>query len=209
MLILVSGATKTFRRYQGHPYFGRLITPRGGHRLTPILDAAMSWACDNDAYSAWCPDRFRRMLARIAWEPRCLWVACPDVVADARSTLDRFDEWTPEIERVGQPIALVGQDGAECLDLPWDRFACLFVGGTTAWKESTAAMGLCDEAKRRGKLIHVGRVNSMRRLRKVWDWGTVDSVDGTCFSRWPNTFFPAAIRWVAELESQSRLAFPR
>jgi hypothetical protein len=205
MLVLVSGATATHRRYAGTPYFGHLVTPSGGHRMAPIIEGGRPWAADNDFF--WKPDpiAFRSMLGRLAGLPGCRFVACPDSVGDASRTLEMFEEWEPEIESFGLPVALVGQDGAEERELPWDRMSALFVGGSTSWKESHSAMSLCDEAKRRGKWVHVGRVNTLRRLRKVFDWGTVDSIDGTCFSKWPDKFFPWFMRNIAELSAQPKL----
>lgn len=201
MLVLVSGATATHRRYAASGHFGHLKTPRNGNAALGEAEGGLPWACDNDAFSDWSDWRFRRMVEAIPAEPhrgRLLWVACPDVVADARATLARFEEWWPYLTAEGLPVALVGQDGAESMELPWDRLAALFVGGSTEWKLSRAAEDLTREAKRRGKAVHVGRVNTLTRLRTVFDWGTVDTIDGTCFSRWPDKYFP---RFLAEIRS--------
>ena len=40
----------------------------------------------------------------------------------------------------------------------------------------------CREARRRGKWVHMGRVNGLRRLRIALDFG-VDTVDGTSLTR--------------------------
>lgn len=181
------------------------MTPSGNHDLAPIVASGLPWAVDNDHF--WRPDppAFRRLLAKVAGHPGCRFVACPDVVGDARATLAAFDAWESEVRASGQPVALVGQDGAEALDLPWGRIDALFVGGSTAWKESGAALSLTEEAKALGKWVHVGRVNTYRRLRKVHDWGTVDSVDGTCFSKWPDKYFPWFIRKLGQLQAQAVL----
>lgn len=203
MIVFVSGATATHRRYADTGYFGHLLTPSNGSSMAAISATGCPWACDNDFF--WKPDptAFRRLLAKVTGQPGCRFIPCPDVVGDAVATLARFAEWQGEVAATGRPVALVGQDGAEDLDLPWDRFAALFIGGSTGWKESRTAMDLCDEARRRKKWVHVGRVNTLRRLRKVWDWGSVDSIDGTCFSKWPDKFFPWFIGHVRRLESQA------
>jgi hypothetical protein len=206
--ILVSGATATHLRYASTGRFGHLKTPRNGNAPLGFAERGLLWACDNDAYAAWDEGRFRRMLASVSSLPdrgRLLWVACPDVVADATATLARFDAWEPAIAAAGLPVALVGQDGMEDAELPWDRMEALFVGGSTRWKLSHAALDLAAEAKRRGKLVHVGRVNTLRRLRTVWDWGCVDTIDGSCFSKWPDKFFPWFLRHLAALERQPLL----
>jgi hypothetical protein len=122
------------------------------------------------------------LLAKIAFWPNCLFVVCPDVVADARATLSLFNEWALEVRATGQPLAFVGQDGAEDLDLPWGYFEAWFIGGSTRWKLSQASFDLAREAKARGKHVHMGRVNSMRRLRLALRFGS-DSCDGSSYSR--------------------------
>ena len=39
------------------------------------------------------------------------------------------------------------------------------IGGTTSWKLGPAAAGLAAQARRRGLWVHLGRVNSLKRLR--------------------------------------------
>ena len=102
-------------------------------------------------------------------------------------------------------MAYVGQDEAEDHDLPWGRLQALFIGGSTAWKESSASRDLCHEAKRRGKWVHVGRVNTKRRV-EIARAMKADSIDGTAFSRWPDTKIPAGLRWVSSLPTRTGLA---
>jgi hypothetical protein len=199
----VSGATRTLRGLGPSPYLGVLLTPRAANSVEAITGLGLPWAADNSAYSCWDEGRFHRMLDRIAGVPGCLWVAAPDVVANAAATLALFDLWQPRMAACGLPVALVLQDGQERFPVPWDRLDAVFVGGGTAWKLGDAARGLCVEAKARGKLIHVGRVNSKRRLAHLARWGCVDSVDGSSFSRWPDTRIPAALRWISEAEART------
>jgi hypothetical protein len=182
VIVLINGGP-ALDRFGTAGWMGRLVSPRGG----PAVRPGERWAGDNDAFLAWDEARFRRMLRRVAAWPGCLFVAAPDVVGDARATLARFPPWRAEIAAHGLPVALVGQDGAEGLDLPWDGLAALFVGGTTAWKLSAAAADLMAEASARGKWVHMGRVNSRRRLRIAHDLGC-SSVDGTGWSMFPDTY---------------------
>jgi hypothetical protein len=62
--------------------------------------------------------------------------------------------------------------------IPWDEFDCLFIGGRDDFKEGPLVRDACREARRRGKWVHMGRVNTLHRLRIALDFG-VDSVDGT------------------------------
>lgn len=106
------------------------------------------WAADNGCFNAtWSEDHWLRWLDRLPRE-RCLFATAPDVYPDARATLDRSVHYFGLIREMGFPPALVAQDGAERLDLPWDEFDCLFIGGEKRmpsrleWKLSAAAEGL-------------------------------------------------------------------
>jgi hypothetical protein len=198
MRLLVSGATATLRRYPNSTRLGSLLVPGAGNSVHSALAAGLSWAADNAAFTGFDPGAFCGMLGRIAGHPGCLFVACPDVVGDAVATLARFVVWEPIIREVGLPIALVGQDGAETLELPWGRFDALFLGGSTDWKLGAGAAALAREAKARGMWLHLGRCNSHKRFRYAFALGC-DSVDGSGFSRWPDQRVPLALRWLADL----------
>lgn len=193
MMLLVSGATATMARIR-HPQLGRLLRPGNGNRPDDL-----AWAVDNGAFAGFDAGAFAAMLERFRGAPGCMWVAAPDVVADAAATFDRFREWEPRLHRDGWPVAFVAQDGL--VTPPWDHFEALFVGGSTEYKLSREARHLVVEAKRRGKLVHMGRVNTVRRLRYAYEIGS-DSVDGTKFSRFPDRWIPWALRWLEAIERQ-------
>lgn len=195
MLILINGRP-ALDRFGVNGNLGRLVSPRSGNLIRP----GERWAADNDAFLAWDEARFVRMLGRLEGQPGCLFVTTPDVVGDARATRDRFEDWRYEIVGRGLPIALVGQDGAEDLDLPWDAFDAWFIGGSTAWKLSAAAEDLTREAQRRGKWTHMGRVNSRSRLRHAMEIGC-DSVDGTGWSRFPDKYLERGLRWMRKIQA--------
>lgn len=144
------------------------------------------------------------MLVKISGHHGLMWVTAPDVVADARSTLKMFDEWHIELAGAGLPVAFVGQDGQEDVDVPWDRFVCLFIGGSTKWKLSETSSDLIAEAKYRGKLVHMGRVNSLRRISQAYYLGC-DSVDGSCMSMFADHYIEKFCRLVGHLEKQPLL----
>jgi len=193
MVLLVSGATVSGRRYLSHPSFGWLKTPANGNSIATIVAAGVPWACDNDCYIRLKRAAYIRMLRAVAGQPGLLWVAAPDVVADADATIVRFRLWHPTLDYYGLPIAFVAQDGQELRPVPWDAIRCLFIGGSTAWKEGPHAAQLIREAHIRGKWVHVGRVNTLRRY---WWLSSlpIDSIDGTCFSKWPDKFIPWMLR---------------
>jgi hypothetical protein len=182
------------------PYLGHLFTPRGGERTAhPDLPIAL----DNGAFSGFDAAAFRRMVAGFAGHPRLAWIACPDVVGDATATRALFDTWRPEL--AGLPLAYVLQDGATSAAVPWDAVTAVFVGGSTEWKLGRESCALTAEARRRGKWVHMGRVNTMRRLRIAFDRGCA-SVDGSKLTRWPATHLPRAVAEVRWLEQQGSLA---
>lgn len=209
--MLVSGATKTHRRFWDHPSFGHLVTPRSGNSLRVMN--GKPWAADNDCFQGWDMKReraFSKMLGRICLDGNkqtCRFVAAPDAVGDAATTLDRFAAWQPIIASCGLPVALVAQDGLTIDAVPWEQTDALFVGGSTEFKLSFNAELLIGEAKARGKWVHIGRVSSFRRVRHFHEIG-VDSIDGTCWSRWSDVYFPKFLKWLHKLNEQPHFLTP-
>lgn len=199
MIILINGGPP-LARFGATNSVARLVSPRSGNRILP----GQRWAADNDAFCAWDEGRFVRMLCRVEASPACLFVVAPDVPFNARATLERLDQWWWEIRGRGLPVAFAAQDGAEDLETPWDRLDALFLAGSTAWKLSRAAEDLAREAKARGRWVHMGRVNSRRRMRHAIEIGC-DSIDGTGFSRFPDKYLTRALVWLRELETAGRL----
>jgi hypothetical protein len=132
----------------------------------------------------------------------------PDLVGNAAGTLplvdgyDRALGWSGIDTAEGEtPWALVLQDGMEHLDCDfWFRqHSALFIGGSTRWKLSRAAYDLVQHGRQLGKWVHMGRVNSFRRLKTAFEWGC-DSVDGTGFVKAPDVLVPRFLRWLLALE---------
>ena len=211
MKLLISGGcrqtlvniTRTYPNLLG--YMGWLNSPRHMYSIQTLQRIGCQSMClDNAAYSNWCEDSYLKMLER--WTDSSIpveWVTIPDVVGDATGTRNLFEEWH---ERVSLPRAFVAQDGAEDLELPWDHFKCLFIGGTTDWKLSRAAEDVAQEAKHRGKILHMGRVNSQKRLRYAYALGC-DSVDGTGYSKYNKKELLRALQYVDVLHRQQFLMF--
>jgi hypothetical protein len=99
------------------------------------------------------------------------------------------------IRAIGYPVALVAQDGLEHQPVPWDDIDALFLGGTTTWKLSAAAADLTDEAHARGLHVHMGRINSRRRLRHAAAIGC-HSADGTYLAYGPDKNLPKLLSWL-------------
>jgi len=209
MRIYVSGATSTMRRLAhtglGQNHLGHLVTPQNGNSLGSMLTSGLPWACDNAAFSNPDDTKFWN-LAIDTWEWEQfnppVWVAVPDVVGCHSQTLDYFDSWVQtweyELGQVRFPLAFVLQNGATIATVPWDQIAAVFVGGDDAFK-LRGCRDLVAEAKQRGKLVHVGRVNSLKRLEYAIELGA-DSVDGSGFSMFPDAKIPRALRHISHTE---------
>jgi hypothetical protein len=79
--------------------------------------------------------------------------------------------------------------------VPWNEFDALFIGGTTAWKLGPAAARLAQQGRQRGLWVHMGRVNSLRRLRYAASIGR-HSVDGTHLTYGPRRKLPELLGWL-------------
>lgn len=190
MKVLVRAALRRALRV-GRPEVGILVTPRHWHRSDLMLAARMglTWAADNDGFGGVDGPRYLRMLRAISGVPDCRFVTVPDVVFDAATTLHHFASWEPVVRDFGLPPALVTQDGMTTEDVPWSRVEAVFVGGSDVHKEGADARSIVEEAQRRGLWTHMGRVNTVRRLRLAVEWG-VDSVDGSSYAMFSDTKLP-------------------
>lgn len=200
MLLLVSGATRTTRT----PDVGHLIVPRQWNAADSLTLVPRQWAMENGAFSGFDEGAFLRMLERFAECPGCLFVSAPDVVGDAAATRARWPFWSRLIRGLGHAPAFIAQDGLEPGRTPWDEMGALFIGGSTAFKESLAVRTLCAIAKARGIWVHWGRVNGKRRYELAKKAGA-DSFDGSGFSRWPDTNIPLVSEWIKEISEQPEL----
>lgn len=168
---------------------GQMVTPNSGNRL---LDG-VTWALDNGCFGdQWDEGRWLATLDRYADADGCLFAVVPDVVADAVRTDERWQTYVGAVKARGYRPAYVTQNG--CTTIPDDAEA-VFTGGDDGWKLGKAAQALTAEAKRRGLWTHMGRVNSLRRLRFAFAHG-YDSVDGTFLAFGPDTNLPKLLRFM-------------
>jgi len=159
--------------------FGVLTSPY--HGSIPVgIKAGLKWAADNNAFTrGFKPNWFFSWLETMEpYKNNCLFVAVPDIVGDAIQTLDNWRHWARYFE--GWPLAFVAQDGQENIPMPC-YFDALFVGGSTAWKESQGAIECIQKAQRMGRHVHIGRVNWQRRynLFRVLNGSDDFTCDGT------------------------------
>jgi len=178
-----------------------IITPEGSHNTIP----GVPWCADNGCYTLgdrFNPDKYKRFLDR-KWNDDVLFATAPDVVGDAKATLERSESWFDELSSRGYPPALVAQDGVENMmdEIPWDQIRTWFIGGSTAWKESADAADCATEALKRGCHLHMGRVNSFRRLRLAAAI-RCDTVDGNFLAFGPTVNLPKLLKWMNFIDLQ-------
>lgn len=177
-------------------------TPAQGNTRPPRA----TWCADNGCFSdRWDAAKWWTFLAANAQHAgTCAFAVAPDVVGDAWATHVRAMPWLKRIRDLGYPVAYVAQDGARADRLPWGHFDALFIGGSTEWKLGTAARALAHEAKARGLWVHMGRVNSERRMRYASSIGC-DSVDGTYITFGPDQKLPDILAWLRGVNEQPNL----
>lgn len=167
------------------------------------------WAADNGCFTN--PnlnvEDFMKWLEQMKkFQETCLFAVAPDVVGDAEATRERALPVLPLIRQLGYEAAFVAQDGMENLSMPWHEFDCLFIGGSTEWKCSDESFYLIREAVKRGKWVHVGRVNSMRRI--LWArFAGAHSCDGTTIAFAPDKRMKDVEKWLDVIKSQPTFIF--
>lgn len=198
---------------------GLLNTWKIGYSLATML-AYPFFAIDCGAYSRGADHRLfdfarwerwtMKRLAAIAEAgamDRLLFVVIPDaidvdltgreVTSHPAVTLERFRQLAPQVRAMGAPAALVVQPGMRPSEIPWDMVDYVFIGGDTAWKESDDGAGrVVRYAKALGIPVHVGRVNTQRRIAIMAGWG-VDSIDGTKLCNGVDKNMPQLVEWMA------------
>lgn len=202
---------------------GLMIQPGNSYHLK--VQSYPFWAADNGAFTksakGFDPVKFRTLLGRESLRDHsgaCLFVVAPDrlvvlpdgtVVGDARGTLEQFPAWAREIREAGFPVALVAQNGLESMlsDVPWGLVDVLFIGGSTEWKLSDAARCCAVEARSRGKMVHMGRVNSFRRMSRAAEM-LCDTADGTFLMFGPKVNLPRLLAWLAQLNNGVQAHLP-
>lgn len=172
---------------------------------TKSTQAGWIWAADNGCFAdSWDETQWLRWLSKDHPRSGCLFATVPDVVGDHQQTLGRWEIYAPMVRELGYPTAFVGQDGAEEGEIPWEEMDAFFVGGSTAWKMGRDAFDLAMMAADKGKWVHVGRVNSLKRL-KYWR-NVAHSSDGTQLAFRPDSHAPRVRTWVAAMR-QPLLSF--
>lgn len=206
-MLLATQAEPQMLTYE-HPNLGRLVQPRHYSSIEATAERGCPWAADNDCFQGLDEPAFVGMLDRLAGLPGCQFVVCPDVVGEQGLTDLLFEEWAPQILMRGLPAAYVVQeDGVEYepRGLPWGVISALFIGcAGDAEKLGPRVRALVAEAKRRGLWVHMGRVNSAKRIAYAKEIGC-DSIDGTSWVRWRKRWLNTGLTLVSQPPQMSLL----
>jgi hypothetical protein len=172
---------------------GALLTPFS-QRSTPSAD--WPWAADNGCFAErWNEKTWQTWLETKEQPQSALFATVPDVVGDHAGTRKRWDEYAPTVIKAGYKPAFVLQDGVIVNEIPFDTMGALFIGGTTEFKLSNTAREIVAMCKEKKIWVHMGRVNSLRRMELAMAWGC-DSVDGTFLAFGPDINTPKLIKMV-------------
>jgi hypothetical protein len=149
------------------------------------------YGIDNGAWTAhqagtpWDEQAFRGVIDELG--SGADWIVLPDIVCGGLPSLDLSLSWLPPLALLGVLLLIPVQDGMtpDLLRPHVGSSVGIFVGGSTEWKEASLPMwgGLKREV---GCWLHVGRVNSARRIRLCHLAGA-DSFDGTSVTRFAIT----------------------
>lgn len=156
----------------------------------------MRHALDNGEWPAfsqgtpWNEAAFLRALDQFG--PTADFIVVPDVVANREASIARTALWLPRLlarpDLAATRFLVAVQDGMTEGDLaPFlkDRRVGLFIGGSTEWKVANI-IPWGRWGKSRGLYVHVGRVNTARRIA-ICAAGGVDSIDGTSATKFAKT----------------------
>lgn len=200
MLYIANPCHDLVRRAMSEQRLGCITTPAQGNR---VPDGAW-WCADNGKFGNGWPgfDAWYSWLGRKAdrvGRERMLFATAPDVVGDALATMQESLIWLGRVRRLDIPVAFVAQDGCTARTLtPWGQFDVLFLGGTDEFKLGPEGAAMCRQAHARGVPIHMGRVNSKKRIKYALDLGC-RSVDGTYLAFGPVKNLGRLSRWYCEL----------
>lgn len=173
-----------------------MTTPAQGNRVPDGCPVGVDNGKFGSGYpgDAACLDFFERTAERYGRD-RITFAVVPDAPFDARGTLTLFEQLQPAVQELEIPVAFAAQDGCDLLGVPWEAFDVLFLAGSTDWKIGPVAFRLTQEARERGRWVHMGRVNSLRRLRRAALFGC-NSADGTFLAHGPDKNLPQLLRWL-------------
>ena len=154
------------------------------NRRTNYLKRGIRWCLDSGGFSREFNEETWKWYVKncVEFKDTCDFVVIPDVVYDYKATLDRFFKFNDFVKNLGFKCSFVTQDGMPDEEIPWSLFDVLFIGGSNEHKLGLGTKVTIDLAKQEHKKVHIGRVNSIKRIEMFKD---CDSWDGTHLGFYP------------------------
>jgi hypothetical protein len=154
----------------------------------------MPYSLDNGAWSCFQQGKafddlaFLRAVEKMG--EKADWIVLPDIVLGGLRSLDLSLAWLERLRGLPTPLLIAVQNDVHPDDVRsfLSPSVGIFIGGDTAWKEKTA-VEWGKVARKRNCYLHMGRVNSARRIAICAAAGA-DSYDGSSASRFSCTVAP-------------------
>jgi hypothetical protein len=195
-IVYLTGISNEHTRTAQQSRLGYLVTPESDRAATQTKFYEYH-AADNGCFNSskpgrsFDPDAWLRWLGRVELRG-CLFAVLPDVlewvtdpetnamfpIGNCDATIERSALYVDVVKSMGFPAAVVAQDGLDDLDRVPFAADAVFIGGSDAYKLGGDAASVTAQAKARGMWVHMGRVNSGKRLAYAASIGC-DSADGT------------------------------
>jgi hypothetical protein len=113
------------------------------------------------------------------YKEKLQFIVIPDKVFDYKTTLDMFYKYVEIPKNLGLKVAFVTQDNIPVKDIPYKFIDAIFIGGSNEHKLGKEGENIIELSNILAIPVHVGRVNSISRLRQFWN---CQSWDGTHFN---------------------------
>lgn len=179
-----------------HHNLGYLVTPFSHTKLDEVKNKV--YAIDNGAFAGLDEKKFMKIVNNYKNNKKEIFIAVPDIVGDHKATLKMFYNWRNILNDYN--LGFVAQDGMTKNDIPKEAQA-IFIGGSTEFKLGKIAYEIIQTAKEKGLWVHMGRVNSLKRIKYAYE-SKVDSIDGTKYAMFDKVHLKKALDYISSLQKQ-------
>ena len=156
------------------------------------------YAIDNGAFAGLDEKKFINIVNKFKNNKKELFIAVPDVVGSHKETIKMFYKWRDKLTDYN--LGFVAQDGMTINDIP-NEVQAVFIGGSTEFKLGQTAYAIMQTAKEKGLWVHMGRVNSLKRIKYAYN-SNCDSVDGTKYAMFDKVHLKKALDYINSLQKQ-------
>ena len=179
-----------------HNNLGYLVTPFSHTKLQEVKNKV--YAIDNGAFAGLDEKKFMKIVNNYKNNKKEIFIAVPDIVGNHKETLKMFNNWRDILSDYN--LGFVAQDGMTKNDIPKEAQA-VFIGGSTEFKLGKIAFEIIQIAKEKGLWVHMGRVNSLKRIKYAYE-SNVDSIDGTKYAMFDKVHLKKALDYISSLQKQ-------